>query len=154
MKLIAIIAFLALLALNAGNAEAVEFKLGEFNISMNTPETIDHISYASDTYSDYEVNKATFKLPLFLSYEVTVLSSLSKPAEEFKSTPIPGPSVVISNTTMDGMSAVIVIANQYTTVEYVKDEKTLITLQIKEAVGTDFSDSIAETIKSFKATRA
>jgi hypothetical protein len=152
MRIIAIIAFLALLTMSS-IAGAVDFKLGEFNISMNTAATIDHISYASDTYSDYEVNEATFELPLFLSYKVTVLRSLSKPAEEFKGTPIAG-FASVSDIKMDGKPAVMILANKFTTVEYVKDDKTLITLQIKEPEGTDFSDSIAETIKSFKATRA
>jgi hypothetical protein len=138
-------------AVLAAPAEAVEFKLGEFNISMNTPAPIDHISYTSDTYDDHETNKATFELPLFLNYKVTVLRSLSKPVEEFKSTPITSMASV-SDIEMDGKPAVMVLANKFTTVEYVKDDKTLITLQIKESEGTDFSDSIAETIKSFNAT--
>jgi hypothetical protein len=145
--------FFLIIVLYAGNVEAVEFKLGEFNIAMTPPETVEHISYASDTYSTAEVNKATFKTGLFLSYEVTVLRSFSKPVEEFKGTPIAGLASV-SDIEMDGKPAVIILANQFTTVEYVKDNTTLITLQFKEAEGTDSSKSIAETIKGFKATRA
>jgi len=144
--------FPAIIALYAGNAGAVEFKLGEFNITMNPPATVDHISYASDTYSDFEVNEATFET-VFLSYIVTVLKPLSGPVEGFKSTPISGYYDTLSNTTMDGKPAVEVLAGQFTTVEYVKDDKALITLQFKEAEGTDSSNSIAETIKGFKATR-
>jgi len=154
MKIIAIL-MLAML-LYAGNAGAVEFKLGEFNISMKPPETVEHISYASDTYDDYEVNTATFETPRFigiLSYKVTILKSLSKPVEEFKSTPISGYYDSLSDIEMDGKPAVMILANQFTTVEYVMDDKTLITLQFKEAEGTDSSKSIAETIKGFKATR-
>lgn len=154
MRLISIIAFLTL-TIYAGNAGAVEFKLGEFNIAMNPPGTVDHISYASDTYDDFEVNTATFETPVLptLWYKVTVLRSLSKPVEEFKSTPIAGLASV-SDTEMDGKPAVMILANKFTTVEYVKDDKTLITLRFEEAEGTDSSNSIAETIKSFKATRA
>jgi hypothetical protein len=119
---------------------------------MTPPATVDHISYASDTYSEAEVYKATFTTGLFLSYTVTVLKSLSKPVEEFKSTPISGIASV-SDTEMDGKPAVMILANKFTTVEYVKDDKTLITLRFEEAEGTDSSNSIAATIKSFKATR-
>jgi len=142
-----------IIALYAGNAGAVDFKLGEFSITMNPPETVDHISYASDPYDDIEVNTATIK-DLFLTYKVTILKSLSEPVEEFKSTPIPGYYDSLSDTKMDGKSAVMILANKFTTVEYVKDDKTLITLRFEEAEGTDSSNSIAETIKSFKATRA
>jgi hypothetical protein len=61
--------------------------------------------------------------------------------------------VLFRSTTMDGKPAVMITAGRFTTVEYVKDDKALITLQIKEAKGTDSSNSIAATIKSFKATR-
>jgi hypothetical protein len=152
MKSIAIVAFLAL-ALYAGNAGAVEFKLGEFNITMNPPATVDHISYGFDPYDDIEVNTATIK-DLFLTYKVTILKSLSKPVEEFKSTPIPGYYDSLTNIEMDGKPAVMILANKFTTVEYVKDDKALITLRFEEAEGTDSSNSIATTIKSFKATRA
>ncbi len=151
MRSIAFIAFLAL-TLCAGNAGAVEFKLGEFNIAMNPPATVDHISYGSDPYDDIEVNTATIK-DLFLTYKVTILKSLSKPVEEFKSTPIPGYYDSLSDTEMDGKPAVMILANKFTTVEYVKDDKTLITLRFEEAEGTDSSNSIASTIKSFRATR-
>ena len=153
MRLISIMAFLALLALNAGNAEAVDFKLGEFNITMNPPATVDHISYASDTYSQAEVTKATFETGLFLKYKVTVTKALSVPVEELKSTPIRG-LASLSDIEIDGKPAVMILANQFTTVEYVKDDKTLITLRFEEAEGTDSSNSIAATIKSFRATRA
>jgi hypothetical protein len=149
MRLISIIAFLAL-ALYAGNAEAVDFKLGEFNIAMDPPATVDHISYASDTYSQAEVTKATFETGFFLSYTVTVLKPLTISVEECKSTPISGKW---SSTTMDGKPAVMLKAGRFTTVEYVKDDKALITLRFEEAEGTDSSNSIASTIKSFKATR-
>lgn len=151
MRLIAIVAFLAL-ALYAGNAGAIEFKLGEFNIVMNPPATVDHISYGSDPYDDIEVNTATIK-DLFLTYKVTILKSLSKPVEDFKSTPISGIASV-SDTEIDGKPAVMILANKFTTVEYVKDDKTLITMRFEEAEGTDSSNSIAATIKSFRATRA
>ncbi len=141
------------LALYAGNAGAVEFKLGEFNISMTPPETVDHISYASDAYSDFEVNEATFNPGLFLGYKVTILKTLSGPVEGFKSTPIPGHYDALSNIEMDGKPAVMILANQFTTVEYVKDDKALITMQFEEAEGTDSSNSIAATIKSFRAMR-
>jgi uncharacterized membrane protein len=136
----------------ATNVQAVGFNLGEFNITMSPPETVNHISYSSDAYSDFEINRATFSTML-VDYKVTILKPLSSSVEAHKSTPIPGPSVIITNTTMDGKPAVIVIANQYTTVEYVKDEKALITVQFKEAKGTDSSSSIAAAIKSFSATR-
>jgi len=151
MKIIAILMLAMLLC--AVNAEAVDFKLGEFDITMNPPATVDHISYASDPYDDIEVNTATIK-DLFLTYKVTILKSLSKPVEEFKSTPIPGYYDSLSDTKIDGKSAVMILANKFTTVEYVKDDKTLITLRFEEAEGTDSSNSIAQTIKSFKATRA
>lgn len=153
MRLIAIIAFLTL-TLYAVNAEAVEFKLGEFNISMNPPEEAGHISYTSDTYDEAEINGAKFSPDLFLSYEVTVTKALSSPIEELKSTPVPGYYDSLTYITMDGKPAVMILARQFTTVEYVKDDKTLINLQFKEAEGTDSSNSIAATIKSFKATRA
>lgn len=140
------------MALYAGNVEAVEFKLGEFNISMIPPATVDHISYTSDPYSDFEVNGATFNAD-FISYTVTILKPLSGPVEEFKSTPIPGRYDSLSNTEMDGKPAVTILAGKFTTVEYVKDDKALITLRFEEDEGTDSSNSIAETIKSFKATR-
>lgn len=143
-----------IIALYAGNAGAVEFNLGEFNISMTPPETVDHISYKSDTYSTAEVNGATFETGLFLlSYEVTVAKVLSGPVEELKGTPIPGYYDPLTDIEMDGKPAVMILANKFTTVEYVKDDKTLITLQFEEAEGTDSSNSIAATIKSFKATR-
>jgi hypothetical protein len=150
MRQMAIIVLLGLI-LCVGNAEAVEFKLGEFNISMTPPET-GHISYASDTYDESVINTATISPPLFLSYKVTVLTSLSKPIEEFKSTPISGYGS-LSNIEMDGKPAVMILANQFTTVEYVKDNNTLITLQFEETEGTDSSNSITETLKSFRATR-
>jgi hypothetical protein len=54
---------------------------------------------------------------------------------------------------MDGKPAVMLTAGRFTTVEYVKDDKALITLRFEEAEGTDSSNSIASTIKSLKATR-
>lgn len=154
MKILTVL-MLAML-IYAGNAVAVEFKLGEFNISMTPPETVDHISYTSDTYDDYEVNTATFETPILpiLRYKVTVLKSSSKPVEEFKGTPIPGYYDSLTDIEIDDKPAVIILANKFTTVEYVKDDKTLITLQFEEAEGTDSSNLIAETIKSFKTTRA
>jgi hypothetical protein len=149
--------FSVVLILYAGNAGAVEFKLGEFNISMNTPE-IDHISYKSDTYKDFEVNTASFGVPSSvisdLSYEVTILRPLSGVAEDYKSTIIRSPKVSVSDIEIDGKPATMVLADQFTTIAYLKDDKALITLQFKEAEGTDSSDLITETIKSFKATRA
>jgi len=150
MKTIAIL-MLAML-LYAGNAEAVEFKLGEFNIAMNPPATVDHISYTSDTYDVADINTANFG-DLFIKYKVTVSKLLSGPMEAIKSTPIPGLASV-SDIEIDGKPATMILANKFTTVEYVKDDKTLITLRFEEAEGTDSSNSIAATIKSFKATRA
>lgn len=151
MRLIAIIAFLTL-TLYTVNAGAVEFKLGEFNIAMDPPATVDHISYASDTYDEAEINTATFG-DLFIDYKVTVSKLLSGPMEALKSTPIPGYYDSISDIEIDGKPATMILANKFTTIEYIKDDKTLITLRFEDAEGTDSSKSIAATIKSFNATR-
>jgi hypothetical protein len=153
MKKICVLIALMVLMISAGNAGAVEFKLGEFNIAMDPPATVDHISYTSDTYSQAEVSGATFKTGLYLSYKVTVAKALSVPVEELKSIPIRG-LASLSEIEIDGKPAVMILTNQFTTIEYVKDDKTLITLQFEEAEGTSSANSIAATIKSFKATRA
>jgi len=149
--------FLAITALFAGNVNAVEFKLGEFNISMNTPVEIDHISYTSDTYDEYEVNTASFGAPAailpMLSYKVTILKPLSGSVEKYKGTPIRSADVSVLDIEIDDKPAIIILANQFTTVEYVKDDKALITIQFKETEGTDSSNAINEAIKSFDATR-
>jgi len=150
MKVIAILMLAMLLC--AVNAEAVDFKLGEFSISMDPPENAGHISYTSDTYDVADINTANFG-DLIIKYKVTVSKLLSGPMEAIKSTPIPDLASV-SDIEIDGKPAVMILANKFTTVEYVKDDKTLITLRFEEAEGTDSSNSIAQTIKSFKATRA
>ena len=129
-------------------AEAVEFKLGEFDIKMAPPVSVDHIDHEGHTYSDYEIDKVFFTSDS-IRYIVTVLKPLSGPVEKFKN----GYPGALSNTTIDGKSAILVSSGQFTTVEYVKDDNALITLQFEEVGKTERSDSITETITNFKARR-
>ncbi len=109
------------------------------------------------SYDEGEVDTTSFGIPSsvlpMLSYKVAIVKPLSVTAEDCKSTPIQGAYDSLSNIEIDGKPATMILANQFTTVEYVKDDKALITLQFKEAEGTDGSNAINAALKSFKATR-